>query len=158
MTRTLGEVVVSLILIALAAFVYWETLSIPPGLYDPLGAGTMPRIICGGMIIFSVIAIVQSLLRHRSRAAAGQTKPRGPAAADDRPWLAVVTFGLMVVLAVAINFEVPYWASTTVFLFLAMMAVQRFKPSAVLVSALLAIIFAVGVTYLFSNVFSVDLP
>jgi hypothetical protein len=158
MTRTLGEVLVSLILIAVAAVVYWETLSIPPGLYDPLGAGTMPRIICGGMIIFGVIAIVQSLLRHRTQAAAGQVKPRDPATADDRPWLAVVTFGLMVVLAAAINFELPYWASTTVFLFLAMMAVQRFKPSAILASALLAVIFAVGVTYLFGSVFSVDLP
>jgi hypothetical protein len=159
MTRTLREVLVCIAVIVIAAVVYWKSLAIPAGLYDPLGAGTMPRIICGGLIIFSIIAILQSLLRHWSASRPMRApKAPDPSAASDRPWLAAGTFGLMFLLAIAIDRRLPYWASTSAFLFLSMLAVQRFKPSAVPMSAILAIIFGVGVTYLFGSVFSVDLP
>jgi len=143
----------------IAAAVYWNSLKIPPGLYDPLGAGTMPRMICAGIVIFSTIAIIQSIYRYRAQLA----KPAKPTAAvvkkaPDRPWLAVFSYVSMLGLGATLIWRVPFAISSSLFLFVAIMLVERFKPSAMLAAALVSIITGVGVTYLFGSVFSVDLP
>jgi hypothetical protein len=161
MLAALKSNVVTVLIGLVAAVVYWKSLSIPPGLYDPLGAGTMPRIVCGGIILFCVICIVQSVFRgaRPTEAKAPQDGTDGEdGAAPDRPWLSAVTFGFMVLLAISILFRVSYEISTSLFLFIGIMAVRRFKLSAVPMSALLSIVVGVGIGYLFGSVFSVDLP
>jgi hypothetical protein len=131
----------------------------PRRLYDPLGAGTMPRIICGGIILFCVISLGQSLLRARAQLSkSANSQPRDEGQAPDRPWLAVAFFVFLVALAIAIQLRVPYWISTSIFLFVSTMAVQRFKLSAVPLAAVISILVGIGVAYLFGDVFRVDLP
>lgn len=158
MAPALKENFVTVLIGLVAAIVYWKSLSIPAGLYDPLGAGTMPRIICGGIILFCVISFLQSLFRGARPAKAERLVNPAEIEAPDRPWLAAGTFGLMILLAISILFRVSFGVTASLFLFVGIMAAQRFKPSSVVMAALISILVGGGVAYLFGSVFSVDLP
>ena len=142
----------------IAAITFRESLSLRAGLYDPLGAGTMPRIICAGIVIACAISLAVTLYRHFAKSAKPAGKPAAEGEAPARPLLAAGAFALMVAFAVSINFRVPYMLASSLFLFATMMAIQRFKLSAAPISAALSIAVGAGITFLFTNVFSVDLP
>jgi hypothetical protein len=157
MQPALRSYLVTALIAVVAAAVYWKSLSIPAGLYDPLGAGTMPRIVCGGIILFCIISVVHSRFRAVSPKAKTKSSTVG-IQAHDRPWLAASTFALMVLLAATILYRVSYEITTSVFLFVGILAIRRFKPAVVPMAAVLSIMIGVGVAYLFGHVFSVDLP
>jgi hypothetical protein len=158
MQPALRSHLVTALIAVVAAVVYWKSLSIPAGLYDPLGAGTMPRIVCGGIILFCVISVVHSRFRAASPKKAKTKSSAAEMQAHDRPWLAASTFALMVLLAVTILYRVSYEITTSAFLFAGILAIRRFKPAVIPMAAVLSIMIGVGVAYLFGHVFSVDLP
>lgn len=157
MNKILKDVIVCSTISLVAVVAFWSSLSLPPPpLYDPLGAGMLPRIVAVAIICLSIVAVAQSVIKHylapdRIRAA----KPREFVL---KPWLAVIVFGYTVLFAIMLLVRIPYWASSILFLFITMLTISRFKRSAVLPSAAVAVIFGSAVTLLFGSVFYVDLP
>jgi hypothetical protein len=141
-------------LAAISALFYRDSLGLPAGVYDPLGAGTLPRIITAGIILFSAIALVQSWYRSRKRpSAAAATPPE-----NLRPDLAAVIFGFAVVFGVLIAYRVPFWISTFLFLLASSLSITGLGRPAIVRAVIFAAVMAAGVTFLFGSVFRVDLP
>jgi putative tricarboxylic transport membrane protein len=150
------EAAVGLAFIAVSAVVYRDSLKLPPGNYDPLGGGTLPRIVCVTIIVLSLAVIAQAFVPVLRRAA------RQPAteALDyrQRPDLALLIFGLLILYTLAIQFGVPFAISTAIFLFLAMMVTGEFRRNLLLPAIVISVATAAALAYTFISVLKVDLP
>lgn len=164
MRRTVRDIAASALLVLVAALVYREALTLPEGLYDPLGAGTMPRIVAGGIVLLSMVSVARSLWRGRDASPA--PVPRGAAGGEGvaealpplRPRLAIGVYFCTLAFAALLAFRAPYWACSAGFLLVATLAVARFRRPAVVPALLFSAVVAAVVTYLFTSVFRVDLP
>lgn len=153
MSKTVRDVGVSAAIIVFAALVYWDSLGLKPGNYDPLGAGTMPRIVAVLTIGLSLIVIAQALLERGVR----------PLRAEEldferRPWLAVQIFIYMLACAVLLWARFPFGISSALFLFVSILAIRRFRLSAIPAAAVVAVICGFGLAWVFGTTFGVDLP
>jgi hypothetical protein len=152
--RGLGIICVILAIMVAAAMIYWDSLSLRAGVYDPLGSGTMPRIIASTIIVLSLVALFQTFL---TRAPIRAFEPEDTSFAP-RPWLAASIFGYLIMCVVLLHARLPFGLSSTLFLFVSALSIRRFEKSAILPAALCAVVVGYGLTYLFGAVFGVDLP
>jgi hypothetical protein len=149
------DIAVSLAIIVAAGLVYWDARKYKAGVYDPLGSGTMPKMIAVAIIVLCIVAILQTLF----------TRPR-PKRADAqeaesfkrRPWLAFLIFLYTVACAVLLYLKVPFGVTASLTLFVSILAIKRYDRSVLLPGAICSIAFGFGLTYLFGSVFGVDLP
>lgn len=146
------------VLILVAALVYRESLSLPEGLYDPLGAGTLPRIIAAGIVLLSVLSALRSLWRGAPELSEEAPPSDAEALPSARPLLALGIYACTLGFAALLAFRIPYWACSGAFLLIAALAVTRLRRSSILPALVFAILTAGSVTYLFGSVFRVDLP
>jgi putative tricarboxylic transport membrane protein len=153
MSKTMRDIGVSAAIILFAALIYRDSLSLKPGNYDPLGAGTMPRIVATITIGLALVVIIQALLDRVPRRLLAEE-----IGFERRPWLAVQIFASMAVLAVLLWTRVPFGISSAVFLFVSVLAIQRFRPAAIPGAAAFAVVCGFGLAYIFGSVFGVDLP
>jgi hypothetical protein len=150
------EIAVCLAIVAVSALVYFESLKLPPGNYDPLGGGTMPRIVCSIIIVLCLAAVAQIVVPALMKAS-----PAGSAPApghQERPLLASFLFVLLVVYTLSIQLRVPFALSTIVFLFVSTMALARFRKSVVPLALLISVGAGLSLNYVFTSIFKVDLP
>ncbi len=152
MSRAVRDIGVSAAIIVFAALLYWDSLDLKPGNYDPLGAGTMPRIVATITIGLALIVILQTLLMRPRR-----TRSADPGF-ERRPWLAVQVFVAFAVLAVLLWARIPFGISSALFLFVSALAIRRFRPAAIPGAAVFAVVCGFGLTYIFGSMFGVDLP
>ena len=157
MSKAWKEAGVCLAFIAVSAVIYKDSLKLPPGNYDPLGGGTMPRIVCIIIILLSLAVVVQTLVP------ALRSKIREEPSAEVldyrlRPDLALMIFGLLILYTAAIQLAVPFAISTGVFLFLAMIVTGEFPKRLILPSLFLSAATAATLAYAFISVLKVDLP
>ena len=61
------DIGVSLFLIVVCSLVLWEARKIPPGVYEPLGSGPVPRAVAGLIILLCRVAMVQALVGSPGR-------------------------------------------------------------------------------------------
>ena len=157
MSKIWKEVGVCLAFIAASAVVYRDSLKLPPGNYDPLGGGTMPRMVCGIIIVLSLAVIVQTLvpvlLGKARQAPAGEVIDY-----RTRPDLALMVFGLLILYVASIYFAVPFAVSTGIFLFLAMMVTGEFRKQLILPALFISAVTAAALAYTFISILKVDLP
>lgn len=156
MSRTFKDIGVCLAIIAASAVIYWDSLTLRVRTYDPLGSGTMPRMVAIGIIVLCLVAIVQAIVERN-------IAPRLSAAADEedfqrRPWLAVTVFGFLVVAAILFALQVPFGIIGSLFVFVSILAIKKCERAILLPAAALSLIFGFGLSYLFGNIFNVDLP
>lgn len=153
MSKTVRDIGVSAAIIVFAALIYWDSLGLKPGNYDPLGAGTMPRIVATITIALSLIVIAQALLER-----GGKRLRIEELDFERRPWLAVQIFTAMVVCVVLLWARIPFGLSSALFLFFSVLAIRRFRLAAVPGAAAVAVVCGFGLAYLFGTTFGVDLP
>ena len=144
-------------IILASALVYWDSLKLRPGTYDPLGSGTMPRIVAVSIIVLSLVALWQTF---HGAPVPKLTTPGMPEEEhfERRPWLALAVFALLIGCVVLLYLRVPFGASSSLFLFVSSLAIRRFDRSSILPSAVLSLSVGFGLTYLFGTLFGVDLP
>jgi hypothetical protein len=147
------DIAVSLAIILAAGLVYWDARKYKAGVYDPLGSGTMPKMVAVAIIVLCVVAILQTLL--------ARSRPQRAQEAESfqrRPWLALVIFLYTVACAVLLYLKVPFGITASLTLFASILAIKRYDRSVLLPGAICSIAFGFGLTYLFGSVFGVDLP
>ena len=150
------EAAVCGLIIAVCALVYRESLKLPPGGYDPLGGGTMPRIVCVTIIVLCLVALTQIAVP-----AFLGSRPAGAEEKLDyvpRPGMAAIVFGLLVLYALSIHLAVPFALSTSAFLFATTMLLGRFDRRLILPALLISVAVGLALNYAFVSVFKVDLP
>jgi hypothetical protein len=156
MSKALKDAGVLLAIILASALVYWDSLKLRAGTYDPLGSGTMPRIVAGLIIILSLIALAQGFF--------GSRPPPQPLLFEDeeeferRPWLAVTIFFYLIGCIVLLALRVPFGISSSLFLFVSCLSIKKFDPKSILPATACSLGVGFGLTYLFGTLFGVDLP
>jgi len=152
-------------LIAIAVF--WESLSLPRSLREPLGSATMPQIVCGIIIVFCAVLLVRSVRvlvqERRLRLSAGPAvrpqRAEAPETAAPRLLLAgsIFLFGLIYVALLQARL-VPAYLLTPALLLVSFLTLYNFRRSAVLPAILVAGIVGTAVPLIFTEFFSVNLP
>ena len=143
------DIAVALFLIVVCAIGLFETRSLPPGTFEPLGSAPVPQAVAGLIILLCLVVIVRALRRP-------------PAEPDglERSWLdagAVILFTLA--YAAAMHFRLASFAIlTTAFLTVCIGALVRFRPKSMPVVLIVALATGFGCQYVFTRVFIVDLP
>lgn len=149
------DIPVSLAIVVASALIYWDSLKLRPGSYDPLGSGTMPRMVAVAIVALCLVAVAQSLTMRFAR------RKRAAAAAPDferRPWLAAAIFGYLVIGAAMLYLKVPFAITATLLVFASVLSIKRGERAIIIPAAACSAAFGFGLTYLFGAVFGVDLP
>lgn len=150
--RLVSYIVIGLV----SAFFFVESGSLPASRWEPLGAGSFPRIICGAMIVLCAVAAV---VTGRNLRKAGVSANLGAAlpgwAYNGR--LAILLF-ILFAGYLAIIRPLGFAVATFVFLLAAYLLLAPRTARAAVIGVLLAAVFSFGLNWLFAEVFNVFLP
>lgn len=151
----LTEIGVSGLVIAICAVVLWQTLSLPPGSFEPLGSAPVPQATAAIIILCCLVVIARAVSRLRSRNAGDA--PQAPPATS--PASALIIFAGALVYVAALHSRLVHFGMLTfLFLIVVIWALERFRRRALLPAALVAAVVGFGSHYVFTQFFVVDLP
>lgn len=143
------------VLLATSGGLFWEATTIPTSRFEVLGAGAFPMLVHGCLILLLASAIISSL---REIPAAAYAR----FAEDFQAWLMArrLVFVLFVCLGLylAVMPVIGYPIATFVFLVVLQFWFAPKTKTAALIVLVLAIVFSVGLNWLFDEVFNVFLP
>ncbi|GHC32845.1 tripartite tricarboxylate transporter TctB family protein [Aidingimonas halophila] len=128
--------------------------SLPESAWEPLGAGTFPRLILGLLILLNLALVAKEVPRIASSA----SLPDGLI----RQWLwnhrlalgVLALFGTYTLTVPLLGFRL----ASFLFLMLVQGLLGARRPRALLIALVIALLFSVGIHALFQNVFSISLP
>jgi len=160
LSKIKNDIGVSIFLIGVCAVMIWDSWDIPPGSFEPLGAGPVPRMIAYTVIIICLIIITRAVFQCRRLKDSENSQPsEQPLTYRPRPKDAALVLGLTVIYGIVMAFELTRFSiSTTVFLFVTISLLTRFVRRSMLIGAIIAVVMGFGCQYLFTEVFVVDLP
>ncbi|SER74050.1 Tripartite tricarboxylate transporter TctB family protein [Vreelandella subterranea] len=149
-----GHILFNAILALLFAFMFVRAGELPSSMWEPMGAGTFPRIVLALLVAFNVMIIVKELPKLR------QTSPLSPGAV--RTWLTehrlafgvLVLFGLMTAAVPVLGFR---WASLP-FLIGCQYLLGARSTKALVIATVVALALSFGLDSLFRHVFTISLP
>lgn len=149
------EISVGIGLIVLCAAVLFESTNIGPPLYDPLGSAALPQMASVIIIAFSATMVFRAL--RRGRTLDGMVEPGS--SVPSKPWIGLGFVALCISYLGLMATEITGFRTATV-LFVATSGIllAGFRPKAIAIVALLALILGLGGRYLFTQVFYLDLP
>jgi len=148
------ELGVAAFFIIACTLILWETRTIPPGTFEPLGSAPVPQATAVLIIALSLAVGLKALRRLR-------VQPKRPAAADDgnRPLDAIAVGALTVLYVALLDARVFDFAPlTALYLFFTIGLLIRLEPRGLAVAAAVAATVGWGAQYVFTRVFVVDLP
>ena len=145
----------SIFLILMSAAVFWETLSLPPGSFDPLGSAGFPRLIA---VFIGILAL--TILVNAVRESSDDVKKGGaPPAFRQRPDLALGLYGLALVYVLFLALKLFSFAiCTSLFLILSIGMLTRFALRRLPIVIFIALVLGFGCQYVFTQIFVIDLP
>ena len=149
------EVGVATFFVVACALILWETRTIPPGTFEPLGSAPVPQVTA---VLIMLLSISVGLNGWRKLRAQG---PSDGAVADEgvRPLDAWLVGALTVVYVIVLDARVIDFAPlTAIYLFTSIALLTRARLKSLIPAAVVAIIIGWGTQYLFTRVFVVDLP
>lgn len=153
----------SIFLIVLSALIFRETLSLPPGSFDPVGSAGFPRLISAAIGILSLVILIRAARRTLggSKNAAASATPNEAVSPTfrRRPDLALSFYALSLVYVSALALKlISFGICTVLFLFISIGMLTRFYYKRLPVVILIALVIGFGCQYIFTQVFVVDLP
>jgi putative tricarboxylic transport membrane protein len=149
-----ADIGLSVFLIVVCAAVLWETRKIPPGTFEPLGSAPIPQLVATIIMLLSLLVIANAWLSLKR-----PTEGSEGEALVLRPVDAGATFLLTLVYVLAMAFGLIGFAiATTLFLFVTIGLLARFRPKGLVLAAAIALLMGFGCEYVFTKIFFVDLP
>lgn len=146
------ELVADLFFLVLALAYGAGALSLPEAMFgDPWAPRIYPLIISGSMSILSIVLIITELKRQR------ETKKAEPVRIGLGPDGKIVSFIVILSLCYTLLFDVLGFVVST-FLFLEATMIYISKAKKMLWPTVIALLFAVGVYFLFGKFLGVTLP
>lgn len=146
------ELGVAAALAALALAVLVEARRIPPGVYEPLGSGPVPRATAGLILLLAMGVALAAALRLRRRP--WPLRPPVPRALD----ALLVSLATVLYVAAMQARLVDFAVMTTLYLVATIGWLVRFARRELPWVVLVALATGYGCQYLFTRVFIVDLP
>jgi cobalamin synthase len=152
------ELGVPLFLIVVSAAFLWDARTIPAGAFDPLGAGPIPRLICGCVIALCMAVITQTLLALKQAPAESEPGKEEVEFAP-QPRLAIITLLLTCAYVAVMAYRLTSFSvATIVFLLAAIGVLGRFTRKTMIIGGIIALVMGLGCEYLFTEIFVIDLP
>ena len=149
------DIGVSVVLIVLCVAVFWESLSMPPAIYDPIGPAAFPGALSVTIGFLSMMIMLSSFRAPSGESRQATQKP----AYRLRPDLAVGSTILTVVYVLLLALRLVSFAiSTTVYLIFTIMLLMRFDLRRLPIAIIIALMMGLGCGYIFTHVFYIDLP
>jgi len=149
------DIGVAAALIVICVAVFWESLSMPPAFYDPIGPAAFPRVLSVTIGFLSIILIIKALRLPSGKSSQTARQP----AYRKRPDLAVgsaILTGIYVLLLTLRLFS--FGVVTTAFLISFIMLLMPFDRKRLLIAVIIALMMGFGGGYIFTHVFYIDLP
>jgi hypothetical protein len=158
--RRIAEYAYVALILAVALLVWREASRLPPAPYDPLGPRAFPIWVSYGLAALGVAMLARLLFgKAIGRATHSMvTGLNGDAAHTLSPWTAALTLLLAFLYAVGLSVpRVPFLAATAVYLFVAGAVLGPLERRRLVALAVVAIVAAAVLDYLFRTLFSLDL-
>lgn len=149
-----GHLLSYALILALAAWLFWEAGDLPASRWEPLGAGTFPRLVLGGLAVLAATALVGEFRLWRREGGAFRLA-LWPALVRYRLVVAVLGFFLVYVAALP---QLGFSLASLGFLFATQLVLGPKTPRAIAVMAVVALVFSFGLDWLFAEAFNVFLP
>jgi len=152
--KALANVIFNAVLAALFSGLFIQAGALPSSMWEPLGAGSFPRLILGALVIFNLAIMVQSMtaLRGADRAAS----------VGARQWflqrrLAFATLAAFAIYALSMPW-IGFAMASLLFLLAVQVILGARRGRRLLIAAIVATIFGLGLYMMFSHVFLISLP
>lgn len=149
------DIGVALCIIVACLAVLWESRTIPPAAFDPLGSAPVPQGAASLIIVLSLVCVGRAIGRWRA-----QGVGEGAERLSRRHMLDALIISVLTVIFVWVMQlrATSFGLMTTVYLTAAIGWLVRFKPRLLPWIVLLALVIGFGCQYIFTRVFIVDLP
>lgn len=152
----------AVVVLAVAAGVFFAARLEPKALYDPFGPGTAPMAVSVALAVLAIVLLGRALLGLRVGQSAQSLILGLDGAAREgyrlRPDLAVAAFATTVLFTGAISAGAPFVWSTLAFLFVLGTLMTDRRPRSIATSAVVAAIGAIAIDVLFRRILLVQLP
>lgn len=152
--KALANVIFNAGLAALFVGLFIQAGDLPSSMWEPLGAGSFPRLILGALVVFNLAIMVQSMMALRGTDRA--------TSAGAREWFLQRRLAFATLAAFAIYALSMPWIGFAIASLLFLLAVQFIlgarRGRRLLIAAIIAAIFGLGLYALFSHVFLISLP
>lgn len=135
-------------------FLFVRAGSYPSSMWEPLGAGTFPRLVLGTLVLFNIMILVQET-RHFLAAS-----PLPARACRAWVWRHRLMFAVLALFALFV-FAVPtlgFRWSALVFLLVTQILLGARRWKSLLIASVIALAFSFGIEMLFREVFIISLP
>ena len=157
----LARLVVNLAIGALAVFLFVEAGSLPESRWEPLGAGSFPRLVFAALALLTALAVAGSVRRVLASARSAAIDWAAVRALPRR-WVVErrLVIALLVLFALYLAAIAPFGfpLATLGFMLVTGVLLAPRSPLGWLIVALLAVLFSYGLNALFAEIFDVFLP
>lgn len=155
--RPIAEIGVCSFVIAICAVFWNEAAKLPPGSFEPLGSGPVPKYTAIVVILCCLVVILRAVRKVANGPGLGaefRNEFTGGSPAG-----AIVLVVVTLIYAVILHYKLlPFGVVTFLYLFALIWLLEDMRIKSALPAAIVAALASFGVEYLFTNVFIVDLP
>ncbi|MEM0908543.1 MAG: tripartite tricarboxylate transporter TctB family protein [Pseudomonadota bacterium] len=148
------ELGVAAFFVLACSVVLWETRSIPPGTFEPLGSAPVPQATAIFIMLLSIAVGVRAVRRLSTVSDLSEPLDYQPRPLDA---LAVALITIVYVLLLDARL-LDFAPLTAIFLFIVISLLARFGFKAMVGAAVAGAVTGWGAQYIFTRVFVVDLP
>jgi len=152
--NALAHLVLNGALVVLFATLFVRAGALPSSMWEPLGAGSFPRLVLAVLIVINLGIMAQEWRHYRSHTATA------PGLIRRWLWRHRLAFGVLALFALYIV-GVPalgFRLASLLFLILAQLALGVRRPRSLAIAAVIAVTFSFGLDWLFRDVFIISLP
>jgi len=153
------DIVAGVVLIAVAAVVWWQAALLPPPIFDPIGSALIPQLVALVIAGLSLVMIAGAL--GTARAELRRSRPTGGEARDGLPPArrALSVVAMLLVYGTLLQVDgVGFTLATVLFVAPTGMLLSRGNRRVMAGSVISAILLAVACSYVFTQIFYIDLP
>jgi len=149
------DIGVAAALIVICVAVFWESLSMPPAFYDPIGPAAFPRALSVTIGFLSILLIIKAFRLPSGKSSKTARQPTHRKRSDLAVGTAILTGIYVLLLTLRL---LSFGVVTTVYLISFIMLLMPFDRKRLIYAIIIALIMGFGGGYIFTHVFYVDLP
>lgn len=154
-----AELLIALCLIVLSVAVWIAADTLPPPIFDPVGSAAVPKAVAALIAILSLAMLGQRLKGHADVGTVPEPADPDPAPPPLRYGIATACFAVMVAYPLVMGIGLFGFREATFLFVLALGGfLARFDRRTMLILLPVALVLAIGLSQLFSDVFYIDLP